>query len=195
MKRSLFIVLVLIAMLAATVAILMSCANYVELHNATTNAEAGRLFTSLQEMGISVRVDGTRILVAKSDDSEELRSLVATLLSQQTVTNLEILNIAPNRGEISEEQARKLLERQREEELRTAILRSPKFQDALVVVCFGESALKDNSSSGREAAASVVLVLKDNETLSDQEVQNIADVIKRSVPGITYENITILTVT
>ena len=93
--------------------------------------------------------------------------------------------------EITEEEARILYEHQRAEDLRIAILNSPEIEDAIVVIDFGEISLEGNSSSGRNASASVMLTPKGNNVLSDQVIQDVADIIRSGVPGIRYEDITI----
>jgi flagellar biosynthesis/type III secretory pathway M-ring protein FliF/YscJ len=93
--------------------------------------------------------------------------------------------------EVTEEHAMKLYEYQRAQDLRTLILASLEIQDALVVLDIGLISPEDDQSSNREPSASVLLTVTDSYTLANQDIQDIAEIIKNGVPGIKYENITI----
>ena len=43
----------------------------------------------------------------------------------------------------------------------------------------------------REPSASVLLIVTDSSALTNQDIQDIAEIIKNGVTGIKYENITI----
>ena len=93
--------------------------------------------------------------------------------------------------DITEEQARKLYELHLAEDLRMVLLNSLEIEDAIVVLNIGETSLESDPSSSRDSTASVILTPKENSTLSDQVIQAVADLIRNTVPGISYEDITI----
>jgi len=93
--------------------------------------------------------------------------------------------------EITEDQAKYLYELHLAEDLRMVLLNSLEIEDATVVLNIGETSLEGDPSSSRDPTASVILTPKENSTLSDQVIQAVADLIRNTVPGISYEDITI----
>ena len=190
-KRVLIITSMITVLFAVAIA-LVSCTNYEELLNANTTADAGVISSRIQEMGVLVRVDGTRILVPKAEVSE-LRAVFAS----EGITGVGNIDLTLKQNAsgfgATEERARELYEQQIAQELRAAILTSPEIQDALVVLNLGESAHEDGSLSSRDPSVSVLLTIADNSTLTSQEaiIQGIAEIIRNSVPGIKNKNITI----
>ena len=91
----------------------------------------------------------------------------------------------------TDEEAKNLYERQLAEEIRRVILAYPEISNAKVAIDFGEITDDVVFSSGRDASASVVLSAKEDNALPEQVIQDIAEIIRSSVPGIEYENITI----
>ena len=117
-------------------------------------------------------------------------ALVSCANTGKDGNDLTILESSEN-FEITDEQARKLYEHQRAEDLRITLLNSPEIEDAIVVIDLGEITLEGDLSSGRNASASVILIAKENNALSDRVIQDVADIIRGGVSGISYEDITI----
>ena len=109
---------------------------------------------------------------------------------------------SPSSFKVTAEHAKKLYEYHRAEELKTAILALPEVQDAFVVLDIGlispfgvlDNGLispEDVQSSIIEPTASVLLTVTDSGALTNQDIKDIAEIIKNGVTGIKYENITI----
>ena len=69
--------------------------------------------------------------------------------------------------------------------IKEAVLETGIVEDCLVIVTFGTAA------PFREPAVSVLLTLRDDEALSDQDLQIIAAIVISAVPNLEYRNITI----
>ena len=189
-KIRLAVIAGLVIVLAVLAVILLSRTKFELLLDAQTPADAGEVLQALQDMGVQTRIEGTRVLVP-SDKVDELR---ATLSAQQIIgpddTNLDILNSASGFS-ITDAQQKKLFEAQRAYEIRSQILTSEKMQNCRVIVNFGETSPFLNPQGARDATASVIVTLRSGSSLTKQEAQTIAEIVRASVPGIRYENITI----
>jgi len=189
-KIRLAILSVVVIALAIVAVVLLSRTNYVTLYTAQDIAEAGTIYEALQQMNVPARVEETNVLVPEGRASE----LRATLASQGVIgaqeANLDILNSASGFS-ITDSQATKLYEAQRAAEIRSQILASPKIKNCQVIVNFGKSSPFLTADNIADATASVMLVLYDNTTLTTNDARTIAEMVRNSIPGIKYENITI----
>ncbi|MCL2046250.1 MAG: flagellar M-ring protein FliF [Oscillospiraceae bacterium] len=180
----------IVATLAIIIVIVLGRTNYVTLHIASDEAEAGMILSTLREMGEDATTDGTRILVPEGRVSN-LRAILAsmgTLGSGQLDTTL--LDSASGFN-ITDSHAREIYARQKAQEIRTQILMSDKIQNAFVTVNMGEYSPFVFSDGVRDATAAVMLTIKGGATLTQAEAQGIADLVRSNIPGLKYENITI----
>jgi len=189
-KIRLAILLAVVVILAIVAVSLLTRTNYSTLYIAADQAEAGRVYAALKEMNIPVDIDGTRILAPENRISE----LQAMLASQGIVgargTDLSIMSGASGFG-VTESYASKLFEAQKAEDIRTAILTSPKIRNADVIVNNGETSPFVRAQNAKPPSCSIMLTLNSGATLTRQEAQTIAEHVRASVQGISYENISI----
>jgi len=180
---------VVIALAIVTVS-LLTRTNYALLYIAQDQAEAGDVVEALRERNVPYEIEGTRILVPEKRVSE----LQAELASQGVIgasgVDLSIMQNAAGFG-VTESYAKKIYDAALGENIRTAILASPKIYNASVIVNSGETSPFRRAQSTREAYCSIVLTLSKGATLSNTEAQTIAEQVRASVPGISYENISI----
>ena len=189
-KIRLAILTVVIVALAIVTVSLLTRTNYTTMYTAQDPAEAGRVHTALKDMGIPVKIEGTRILVPESMVSELQASLASQGVIGANGKDLSIMSGASGFS-VTESHAMELYEAQCAEEIREAILASPKIQNAYVRVKYGETSPFAKPQNTKQATCSVMLTLKNGATLSNQEAQSMADHIKASIQGISYENIAI----
>ena len=189
-KIQLAILSTLVIVLAIVAVSFFSRTNYVTLINAQSESEAGDVYIALIEMGVPARVEGTRVLVPENRASE-----LKVVLSAQGVLgpggpDLSIMQSAAAFS-VTDSHAKKLYDAQLASEIRAAILASPRIQDAQVIVSSGQSSPFRFPTGAREAKTSVMLTIRGGAMLTSQEAQTIAELIKGSVPGISFENISI----
>ena len=189
-KIRMAILSVVVVALAIITVILLTRTKYATLYIAQDQAEAGRIQAALREMNVPAKIEGTRIQVPEGRVSE----LQAELASQGTIgargTDLSIMSGAAGFS-VTESHAMKLYEAQSAEEIRTAILASPKIQNAYVIVNYGETSPFIKPQNSKQATCSVMLILKRDASLTNKEAQSIAEHVRTAIQGISYENITI----
>jgi len=189
-KITFAILTVLVIVLAVVAVIFLGRTNYITLHTAQTSAEAGRIYEALIERGVPARVEGLRVLVPEGRVGE----LSAVLSAQGVIgldeTDLSILYSAAGFN-ITDSQAKKIYEAQRASEIRGQLLETDKILNARVTLNMGEYSPFVITQGVRDATASVMLVLRGGLMLTNTEAYAIAELIRNSIPGIRYENITI----
>jgi flagellar M-ring protein FliF len=105
--------------------------------------------------------------------------------------NFDIMEGATGFG-ITDNHARQLYDAQMGEHIRTQLIQSARIQNALVIVNSGESSPFRIQSNARQATASVMLTLSGGGRLSQAEAQSIGELVRNAIPGIEFENITII---
>ena len=190
-KIRLVVIALVIVALAIVAVILLSRTKYEVLLDAQTASDAGEVLQALEDMGISTRIEGTRVLVPEDKVDELKAKLSAQNVIGITDTDLSILESASGFS-ITDAQQQKLFEAQRASEIRSAILTSDRIQNCRVIVNFGKTSPFLNPQATRDATCSVMLTIRGGVTLTRQEAQNIAGYVMASIPGIRYENIGII---
>ena len=179
-----------VVILAVVLITFLNRTTYVTLHTAQNMSEAGTITEALREMGEDYQVEGTRILVPEGRASDLRATLAAQGVIDHGAIDYTMLESAAGFN-ITESQAKEYYARQTAGEIRTQILMADNIQNAVVTIKPGESSPFLFAQGVKEATASVMLVIRGGATLTASEAQQIADLVKNSVPGITYENITI----
>ena len=190
-KIRLAVLIVIIIILAIVAVSLLGRTKYVLMYTASSPAEAGRISDALLEMGESARTEGTKILVPEGD-VDRLRNKLAAdgALDANDLINYDILGMASGFN-ITTEQAEKYYDAQKSLEIKTQIQRIDKIQSAIVTVTSGKYSPFVVSTGVRDATAAVMLVVRGGATLTPQEAQEIAELVKSNVPGLKYENLKI----
>ena len=190
-KITMAILALAIIALAIIVIVLLSSTNYVLIIEAQDQAQAGTIYMTLESMGVKPRIEGgTRILVPE-DRADELS---ARLFSEGVVgpggLNLDIMSMAASFN-VTQSHASQLYQMQRAEHIRVLILQTSRIDNCIVIVNLGQTSAYARPTSINKPTSTVMLKVKGDATLTQQEAQSIADIVKNSVPGIAYEDITI----
>jgi flagellar M-ring protein FliF len=189
-KIQLAVLSAVVITLAIVTASILGQTTYVVLLAAETPADAGEVLTRLEELGVPYQVEGNRVLVPE----ERFGALRITLASEGLLgaagfdrgTMEEAAGFA-----VSDAHSRRLYDVQLGEDIATQILRSPRIQQALVLVTSGETSPFRFSTNTRRPTASVMLVLRGGGMLTDAEAQGIGELVRAGVPGIGYSDIAI----
>ena len=190
-KIRLAIIAAVVVILAVAAVIMLNRTTYGLLLDAQTEAEAGEVVQVLEEMGVPVRTEGTSIFVPE-DQANRLRLYLSAdnVIGPGDATYPFLYDASG--FSVTDSQARKLYEAQRASDIRGSILMSEKIQNCRVIVNFGEtSPYFSVQQAGKEATTSVNLLIKGGATLTKNEAQAIAEIVRGSVQGIKYENIKI----
>ena len=178
-----------VIVLAIIVVAFLSRTVYTTFYSAPNEIEAAEMYNALLDIGAPVRREGNDVLVPEKR-LQEIRQTVNTQWNIADTPNLDTLNQATGFG-VTDTQSLRLAEYQRGDDIKRQILASKKFSSANVIVNFGKTSPFLEGKTTLEAVCSVVLTLRSGETLSKEEAQSIADMVRTSVPGIKYENISI----
>ena len=185
------ILAVAIIVLAIVAAVYLSRTNYVPLITAQTQAEAGVIYAALDERGIPARVEGNTVLVPEERVGELSAVLSADGVMGPSSIDLGVMSLAANFN-VTDSHAKKLYEYQRASDIRTSILQSDRIQNAIVIVNLGQISAYARPRDVNQPTASVMLSVRGGAMLSEAEVRAIADTVRGAIPGITYENISII---
>ena len=188
-KRGLFIIAFLIVAFAIVGVVLLNQVTYVPINNFETVAQAEQAFARLQGIGVNARREGTRILVPEGDMEIAFTELRDSIGSPNF--NTSIMDNASGFG-VTDMHQRELYGRQLADDIRVAIMQSPRISNALVIIRQGQSSPFRTQNNLNQPIASVMVTLTDGGVLSQQEAQTIASIVSGAVQGITYENIQIV---
>ena len=190
-SKILLLILALAVIVLAIVAVsLFSRVTYATLHTAQDSAEAGRVFSALEEMGEKPHIEGNRVLVPENKIDELRGRLSSAGIIGPAEPNLDIMSMAASFN-VTEAHARMLYQAQLAQDIRASILQTSKIQNCQVILSVGQTSAFARQSNVNQPYCSVMLKLNSGMTLSKQEAQTIADFVCKAVPGITYDNITI----
>ena len=183
------LLVMLVIVFAIVIVVVLNRTKYEVLVTTQSQAEAGEVYTALQTMNVPAKVEGTSVLVPDNRASE-LRVVLASQGLFSNEVNYDWLDQASGFS-TTEDVRKKMLEITLGSEIRAAILMSDKIQDARVNVTLGKTSAFALSRSAQEPICSVTLMIRSGATLSNQEAQTIAEIVRTSVPGIKYEYISI----
>ena len=190
-KIRLGILSVVVIVLAIVVVAMLSRTEYVTMYTAQSAAEAGEILEALQEMDEPYRSDGNKILVPSGRVSELRVRLAAQGVLDSDAFDYTYLYDAAGFN-ITTDQAKRLETVQTQENIRRQILQIDKIANALVIVNFGEYSPFVVTQGVRDATCSIILVVRNGMTFTNLEAQTIAELVRGGVPGIKYENISII---
>ncbi|MDR0491856.1 MAG: flagellar M-ring protein FliF [Oscillospiraceae bacterium] len=178
-----------IIVLAIIIVSVLNRTNYAQLIRAQSDAEVGEIISALREKNVPYRIEGTTVLVPDNKVAE----VRADLAAQGFFANEKDYSFLDQASgfSVTDDTRQKLFEAQRESDIKVSILATEKIQNCYVTLNMGKTSPFAMKGSGSEPTASVVLVLKNGATLSNREAQQIAGIVKTSVPDLKYENITI----
>jgi len=190
-KIQLSILTVSVITLAIVLVSWMSRTVWVPITNDPNNAS--HVYSALQELGIPVDVardNVNTILVPEQRLGEAVNRLREQNILTMTGLDRTIMEEAAGFG-VTDTHANQLYAMQRAEHIRTTLMASPRIQNAFVIVTPGETSPFRTAINLRQASAMVQVTVANNDRLSQFEVNTIYDLVRTSVPGIEYENISI----
>ncbi len=164
---------------------------YVVLYTGLDESEAGEIKLMLDEMGVAAKAQGSNTILVLSDSADEVRMTLAAEGYPESGLNYDIFADASSLG-TTDLQTRTYLQYQLQENLRSTIIKLDRIKDCVVIVNMPSESLFVLSSDETEASASVMVEVKDDEPLANEEIQAIANLVLKSVSGLQLENISIV---
>jgi len=190
-KVKLAILAAVVIVFAIVVTVLLSRTTFALLHEAESFAQAGEIYEALQEFNVPTEIVGTRIYVPQGMvDTLRIRlSGAGVLMSDELDTTLLEQVMGFTTTDFMQGTFTELDLGQR---IRDQILRFDRIQRAAVIVNRAQRSPFVFSQAGTEASASVVVTVRNDQTLTRSEVEAIAGAVRGALPGIRDENISIM---
>jgi len=189
-KIQMVVLALFVIVLAIVVVSLLTRTKWVLLSGTGDATSTSHVYSALQEMGIPVDPRGNLLYVPEKQlDDARMRLREQNLLGSAGLS-FDMFGDAAGFGVSSAHEA-KIYEFMLGDHIATLLERSPRIQQALVIAYYGESSAFRIQSNIRKPTASVHLVLNGG-SLSPQEAQSVADVVKNAIPGIEYDDIGIV---
>ncbi len=190
-KRMMIILSVVVIVLLAFLVWFLNQTQYGVLYSNLEAGEAGQIVQQLEEMGVTVKTKGDDTVLVPQDQVDRLRMEMAASGLPENSANLNILEQGSGFG-ITEEDKAVYRRYQLQQDLQNAIKTFSSVADARVsLITQSESSfvIQDRITP---ATAAVLLTLRPGSELSEQNVRAITELVQRSVPNLTKENITVI---
>lgn len=179
-----------VIVLAIVVVAVLSRTVWVTLPGSGDAINNNAIYEVLLELNIPTRTVGNTIEVPEDRLEDAQSNLRARGVMSASAFDTFYLEQAAGFG-VSQEHADALYAKQLGDDIRVQLLQNNRVQNALVIVSPGETSPFRIQTSTRQATANVQIILRDGGTLTDVEVRGITELVRTSVPGIEYENISI----
>lgn len=164
---------------------------YEVLYTGLDESEAGEIMVMLDDMGVTAKAKGSNAILVQSDSADEVRMTLAAKGYPESGLNYDIFAESAALG-MTDLQTKTYLQYQLQENLRATILKLDRIEDCVVILNMPSESLFVLSSDVVEATASVMVEVEDGGTLTNEEVQAIANLVLKSVSGLHLENISIV---
>jgi len=190
-KIQMVVLALFIIVLAVVVVSILTQTKWVLLTGTGDATSTSQIYEALRDLGIPVDPRGNSLYVPEKQIDDARMQLRNQGLLGTAGFGYELYDQAAGFG-VSAEHARRGYDYQNSEHIATIIKQRPRIQDALVIATSGESSSFRIQSNIRKPTAVVSLTIAGGGSLTPEEAQSIADIVRGAVPGIEYEDISIV---
>jgi len=191
-KIRIAILSVLTIAVIAALAIFLNQKTYTVLYSGMDAADTGKVLTALNEMGVDAKTEGEDTVLVPAERADEIRlELAAQGYPSSGVNDYSIYGSASGIGTTSAEK-QVYYKYQLQSNLRATILKMDKIADAVVNLDLGEDSSFVLSENKRPATASIMITLREGDSLSGSEAKAIRELVAKSISGLDSENIRIV---
>lgn len=171
--------------------VLLNRVQYEVLYTGLESAEAGKILSVLSEKGVKAKAQGSDTILIANSSADEVRMELAAEGYPESGLNYDLFSNASSFGTTDMEK-KTYLQYQLQENLRSTILKLNGIKDCIVMINMPTDSLYVLSSDEQKASASVLLEVSGGQSLSNSQVKAIANLVLKSVPGLTLDNISII---
>ena len=179
-----------VVLLAIILGVLMNRTQYSVLYAGMNSDEAQQVMTELQKLDVPYKSSNGTIYVAK-DQENSVRMQLSNEGYPKSVPNYDFFT--GNVGVMTTDDERKIIEQYQLQERLQAVIRtlSPVDTDYVTISIpeGGTYAWDDNKQA---ATASVTIHLKDGQSLAAQQVNGIKQLVAKSVPNLSTDNVSVI---
>ncbi len=180
-----------IIVFSIVLAVFLNRVEYVPLYTNLPPDEAGSILTALDDMAIPYKTEGAGTILVPAEQASEVEMRLSAQGFNDGGLALDIWNSSS--GITATESERETLANyQNMENIRATILQIDKIEDAIVLLTPGDDSAYLVNPAPVEAGASVMLTIKNNETLTPAEANSIAAIVTGAVAGLIPENVRII---
>ena len=176
---------------AVILALVLNRKDYEVLYSDVNTDEAQQIIGLLQETAIDYRYDGQGTIYVPEQNVDQVKANLASQGYPKSGFTYDIFtNNATMMTTDSDKQTYKLYELQNR--IGATISLFDNVKDAKVTIALGEQqkyALDD--SKQEEASASVVMIMKDNGSPTEEQAVAVQNLVSKAIPGMTIENVAI----
>ena len=192
-KRLRFFVLVgLIIAVVIALTVFLNHKTYTVLYSGMDASETGEVLSLLNEMGVDAKTEGEDTVLVPEGQVDEVRlKLAAQGYPSTGINDYSIYSSASGLGTTDSEKE-VYYKYQLQANLRTTIMQMEKVDNAVVNLDLGEDSSFVFSENEKPPTASVMLTLRNGESLNDGEVKAITELVAASLAGLETDNVRIV---
>lgn len=190
-KIWILVVSVLVILVASAAVWALNRTSYSVLYTNLSSADAGEILTKLNELGVDAKPQGTDTILVSADKVDLTRMELAADGYPKDSTSLDILEQGTGFG-VTEEDKAIYRRYQLQQDLQNAIKTFDSIADAKVSLYIPEESsfvIQDETS---QSTAAVLVTLRPGKTLSAENVTAITELVRKSVSGLTTENVSVI---
>lgn len=188
--RVIGIVFIGILALAVTLGLLVNQTKYVVLYPGLDHDEAVEVMTELKDSGVSYKEDNGTIYVP-SDQENALRMQLANEGHPKTAPNYDYFT--GNVNAMTTDREEKVIEKyQLNQRLEAVIKTLDPIDNAYVTISLPDDSGYVLDDDKETATASVTLKVGSGKSLSDKQVSGIKQLVSKSVPNLTADNVSVI---
>lgn len=189
-KRIILIALGGIVVIAVALSLLMNRTQYVVLYPGLGHDEAVEVMTELSGQGVSYKEDNGTIYVP-AEKENALRMQLANEGHPKTAPNYDFFT--NHVGVMTTDSEEKIIEKyQMNERLEAVIQTLSPIENAYVTISLPDTSTYAWDDKSEKATASVTVRLKSGEGLSGAQVSGIKQLVSKSVPNLTADNVAVI---
>lgn len=190
-KIKVIVISIVVLTISGILVFTLNHTTYAVLYTNLSSKDAGDILTKLSELKIDAKAQGSDTIVVPESEVDLIRMQLASEGYPKSSTNLDILGQGSGFG-VTEEDKAVYRKYQLQEDLQNSIKTFASIADARVTLYIPEESSFVIDSQSNQASAAALITLKDGCELSSGNVKAIAELIQRSVSGLTAENVSII---
>lgn len=183
--------LVVLIAAAVIIALVLNRTEYEVLYSEVNTDEAQQIIGLLQESAVDYRYDGNGTIYVPKENVDRVKADLASQGYPKSGFTYDIFrNNATMMTTDSDKQTYKIYDLQ--DRIGATIALFDNVQDAKVTIALGEQqkyALDD--SNLQAASASVVMVMRDNGSPTEEQAAAVQNLVSKAIPGMTIDNVAI----
>lgn len=191
-NKILFIALIVgIVLIAAISVYFLNRTEYAVLYTGLDSNESGEIYNKLVEGSYDVKTDDSGNILVPESEENEIRMNLAAEGYPKSGLNYDVFQSSAGFG-TTEYEKQKYMQFQLQDRLQETIKSIDVIEDAIVTLTIPDNNSVVLKGDKRPATASVLLKIKNNADLSEGQVNAIVELVEKSVPGLTDENVSII---